>query len=275
MKNLGIYIHIPFCVKKCGYCDFYSIEGAQDKLKSQYVHALISHIREYAKLINSYEVDTVYFGGGSPAQIGAQNIALIIKELKKGFDVKDDSEITIELNPENRDRKLFRALRRAGINRLSIGAQSMDDGELKLLSRSHSANDTVEAVSIARNCGFDNISLDMIYALPGQSIKSVLETAKRIAILSPEHISAYNLKLDSGCPMYKMKDQLPDDDTQADMYLSIIESLKDEGYSQYEISNFSKPGKFSKHNMKYWDLSEYLGFGCAAHSFYGGKRFFL
>jgi len=271
---LGLYIHIPFCASKCGYCDFYSIADAGEDVKNGYLKALEKHMDEYVDLLSGhYTVDTVYIGGGTPSQLGEKRLLKLISSAEKKFSVAKDAEITVEINPENADYKFLKNLRSAGVNRLSIGMQSSDDAHLRALGRIHDAKKTETCVEDAKRAGFTNISLDLMYALPNQTIEDFMRSIDDAVALGPQHLSCYALKLEPGVRMYPMKEEQPDDDTQADMYLAMIERLKKAGFAQYEISNFCRPGFRSKHNFKYWDLSEYLGIGPGAHSFLNGMRF--
>ncbi len=273
-KNLGIYVHIPFCVGKCAYCDFYSLSG-HEKLMPTYQHALLHHIREYAPQLDAYLADTVYFGGGTPSYYGPDRLISIFNALKKYGHVLLDAEVTAEVNPESITKADLMRLRRAGFNRLSIGVQCADDAILKSLGRKHTFQDAEEAVLNAREAGFKNISIDLIFGLPSQTRDGWADSLGRAAALKTEHISCYGLKVDEGSQLYIYKDSpfMPDDDAQADMYLYTIETLSRFGFRQYEISNFARRGYESKHNLKYWMGEEYLGFGAAAHSYIGGKRF--
>jgi oxygen-independent coproporphyrinogen-3 oxidase len=273
-KNLGIYIHVPFCASRCAYCDFYSTSGQEARMPD-YDAALRHHIREYAPQLDGYVVDSVYFGGGTPSSYGAPRLISALDALKKHGHVLLDAEITLEINPDSATKQDLTKLRRAGFNRVSIGVQSMSDERLHDLGRRHTAEQSVEAVKIARAAGFENVSLDLMYGLPSQSRADWEDTLTRAAALKPEHLSCYGLKLEEGTPLYIFKDSpfLPDGDEQADMYLYMVETLSRFGYKQYEISNFARRGYESRHNLKYWLGDEYLGFGAAAHSFVGGTRF--
>ncbi|MEL4106163.1 radical SAM family heme chaperone HemW [Oscillospiraceae bacterium WX1] len=273
-KYLGVYIHIPFCAGKCAYCDFYSLSG-HEKLMPVYQHALLSHIREYGPQLDGYLTDTIYFGGGTPSIYGSDRLIALFDALKKYGHVLLDAEVTTEVNPASITKADLLRLRRAGFNRLSIGVQSANDALLKSLGRKHTFADAEETVKNAREAGFDNISIDLIYGLPSQTRDDWADTLGRAAALKPEHISCYGLKIEEGSQLYIYKDSpfLPDDDTQADMYLYAVETLSRFGLKQYEISNFARRSYESRHNMKYWFGDEYLGFGAAAHSYIGGKRY--
>ncbi|HCQ68245.1 MAG TPA: coproporphyrinogen III oxidase [Subdoligranulum sp.] len=262
----GIYLHIPYCKAKCRYCDFYSAPGARGVPQS-YVDALL---RELAK--NTRRPDTLYFGGGTPALlVPAQAAALI-----EAANPLPGAEITLEANPDSAcDIKALRTLRRAGFNRLSLGVQSADDGLLRAIGRIHTFAQVQQSVTAARKAGFRNISMDLIYGLPGQTMQQWEDTLSAVIALAPEHISCYGLKLEPGTPLYerRLEETFPDDDAQADMYLYAVTALEQNGYGQYEISNFAKPGYESRHNLKYWRMQEYAGFGPGAHSDFGGVRY--
>ncbi len=274
-EKLGVYIHIPFCKAKCDYCDFYSLpdrEGVMD----DYLKALLAHIRETAPLTKGWQADTVYIGGGTPSYFGAKRITAILKELRRRFDVPRDAEITCEANPESADLSFLKAIRHAGVNRLSLGMQSACDAELKAVHRIHDFSQVVQAVKDARKAKIKNLSLDLIYGLPGQTMESWKETLEAALELHPEHMSCYGLKVEPGTPLdgrVMRGEVLPDDDTQADMYLWTVERLRLMGYLQYEISNFARPGFQSRHNLKYWKSKPYVGFGPGAHSDFGGRRY--
>jgi len=273
-KRLGVYIHIPFCASKCGYCDFYSLAGC-DQLMPDYERALIRHMEEYRSLFSKYYIDTVYFGGGTPSYFGARRICNILNALKRSGRLLKASEITVEVNPDSIDRRDMKLLRQEGVNRLSIGAQSANDDILRLIGRRHSWKQVEKAVTDARKAGFDNVSVDIIYGLPSQTRNDWADTVTKTLKLHPEHISCYGLKLEEGTPMirYLNSEILPDDDDQADMYLYTAEKLEQYGYPLYEISNFSLKGYESRHNMKYWTLQDYIGFGPGAHSCVDGLRY--
>lgn len=273
-KKLGIYIHIPFCASKCAYCDFYSLPSCE-RLMPKYHNALLDHIKDSAAQLQDYFIDTVYFGGGTPSFYGAKRICEIFNALKVHGLVYKTAEVTMECNPDSIRRRDMKVLLEAGVNRLSIGAQSANDDILKLIGRRHNWLQVESAVQNARKAGFKNISLDLIYGLPSQTKADWAETLTKAIALKPEHISCYGLKLEEGTPLYSYKDSpfLPDDDEQADMYLYTVETLARFGYRQYEISNFAQPGYESKHNLKYWHLRDYMGFGPGAHSCVSGIRY--
>ena len=273
--QLGIYVHVPFCRSKCQYCDFYSLTTKDSKVLDGYTQAVCTHIRETAPLAEDYLVDTVYFGGGTPTYYGAEGVATILNTIRKSFRVSDTAEITFEANPDSVSDKLLRKLYAHGFNRVSLGIQCDDDEILKRLGRPHTYAQAVTAVEKIRKAGFKNLSVDLMYGLPGQNLEAWESTVKNVLQLKPEHISCYGLKVEEGTPFYELEDilNLADDDMQADMYLSAIRILRDAGYRQYEISNFCKKGQVSRHNLKYWNLDPYLGFGPNASSDFGGQRF--
>lgn len=273
-KKLGIYLHIPFCRSKCAYCDFYSLTGREDQM-DRYLAALITHLEETAPQAKGRLVDTIYLGGGTPSIFGAQRLKTLLDTVRRLYRLNRDCEITMEANPESVTPELLRSVKKAGVNRLSLGVQSCDDGELRAIGRPHSFAQAVQAVEIARRAGIENLSLDLIFGLPDQDMASWQRTVEALIALHPEHLSCYGLQLEEGTPLYQRQDQLTlaDDDLQADMYLWMVERLRQAGYFQYEISNFAKPGRESRHNLRYWRLEEYIGFGPGAHSDFGGRRY--
>ena len=275
MKQLGLYIHIPFCRSKCDYCDFYSLAGKEDRM-DQYLKALLAHLAETAPQAKGYQVDTVYIGGGTPSCFGEKRLLALLKTVRKKYTLSPDAEITMEANPESVDKAMLTHLRRAGVNRLSLGVQSACDAELAALHRPHSFEQVRSAVDAARKAKLKNLSLDLIYGLPGQDPESWHNSVEEILALNPEHLSCYGLKVEEGTPLagrVARGEQLPDDDAQADMYLWMVDRLAAAGYHQYEVSNFAKKGKESHHNLRYWLMREYIGFGPGAHSDFGGRRY--
>lgn len=275
-KNLGIYVHIPFCRSKCEYCDFYSLGGGRSKeLMDRYLHALVTHIRETAALAPDYVVDSVYFGGGTPSFYGADGLKRIFAEIDRRFNVAKDCEVSFEANPDSVNGIALKKLRAAGFNRMSLGVQNDTDEVLKALGRPHNYAQAVQAVEKAREAGFENVSVDLMYGLPNQTREKWMKTLRNVLDLKPEHVSCYGLKVEPGTPLYTYQDgaNLPDDDQQADMYLYAVETLESFGYMQYEISNFAREGMACRHNLKYWTGGEYIGFGPSASSDFAGKRF--
>ena len=272
MGNIGVYVHIPFCENKCPYCDFYSVKSDKTNI-DRYTLALTEKICKWGKALGR-KADTLYFGGGTPSYIGADRLAIIADSVKDSFGF-ENAEITAEINPTKQDFD-FEKLRKSGFNRISIGVQSANDNELKMLGRLHNVNQSALAIKKAQNVGFDNISLDLMIATPLQTKESLERSINFCAEHNVQHISAYILKVEEGTPYFKSKDllNLPDDDGQAEMYLFACEKLKEYGYNQYEISNFAKEGFESRHNLKYWNDEEYIGIGSSAHSFINGKRFY-
>ena len=272
---LGIYIHVPFCRSKCQYCDFYSVTEKDDRLMESFLDAICDHIRETGPQAPGHRVDTIYFGGGTPSFFGADGMAAILSVIRRSFDVAMDAEITFEANPDSVSPRLLRKLKSEGFNRVSLGIQCDDDDILAKIGRPHNYEQAVSAVQKIRKAGFKNLSLDLIYGLPGQTLESWQRTLRNVLELKPEHISCYGLKVEEGTPLYACQEfmNLPDDDAQADMYLATVEILRAKGYRQYEISNFCKRNHESKHNVKYWTGGEYLGFGPDASSDFAGKRF--
>ena len=275
--SLGIYIHVPFCRSKCQYCDFCSQATKDDNLMDGYLDAVCDHIKEAGTLAPGYKVDTIYFGGGTPTFFGADGLSIILTAIRRNFDVDLGAEITCEANPDSVSDRLLHRLRAEGFNRISLGIQNDSDEMLKKLGRPHTYAQAVTAYHRIRKAGFRNVSIDLMYGLPGQTIQDWAETLDNVLRLNPEHVSCYALKIEEGTPFYEYKEMLnlPDEDTQADMYLTAVETLRGRGFRQYEISNFCRKGLYSRHNMRYWNGGEYLGFGPSASSDFGGKRFTL
>ncbi len=259
----GVYIHIPFCVKKCLYCDFPSSDKA-DKLKAPYVHALISEIE--SGLPKDY--DTVFIGGGTPTFLPLPDLLSVVRTV-----AKDGCEFTVEVNPATLDFEGFCALKAAGVNRISLGLQSAHDDELKALGRIHGYTDFLAAFQNARRADFDNINVDVMFSLPDQTPDKFAHTLDTVCALSPEHISCYSLIVERGTPFYDMSLSLPDEDEDRAMYQYCVAFLSENGYRQYEISNFAKDGFACRHNIKYWRREDYYGFGAAAHSLVGSVRY--
>ncbi|WP_325201187.1 radical SAM family heme chaperone HemW [Oscillibacter sp.] len=270
-KPLGIYIHVPFCKQKCVYCDFYSLPCREEDMDA-YVSALRAQLAETD--FSGFQADTVYFGGGTPSFLAPRRLTALLEAVSAACPIAPAAEITLEANPDSaQDPGDLSALRRAGFNRVSLGMQSAGDEELKAIGRVHTMAQVRAAVDAARGAGFDNLSLDLIYGLPGQSLSRWRENLAAAVELNPEHLSCYGLKAEPGTPLYARRETLPGDDAQAEMYLETVGFLESHGYRQYEISNFAKPGRESRHNLKYWTLGEYIGFGPGAHSDFRGVRY--
>ena len=275
MRSLGLYIHIPFCKAKCIYCDFYSLPRAEGQMDA-YVSALTAQLAAWRERTADCTVDTVYFGGGTPSYLGPDCLCRLLDAVFQSYRVAPGAEITLEANPDSaQDISALRQLHDAGFDRLSLGMQSADDAELRRIGRVHTYAQTVRAVENARAAGFDNLSLDLIYGLPEQTMTRWQANLDAALSLAPEHLSCYGLKVEEGTPLFAQRKRftLPDDDAQADMYFYAVETLEQFGYHQYEISNFAKDGYICRHNMKYWTGDEYLSFGPCAASDFAGKRF--
>ena len=277
-RPLGIYVHIPFCVEKCGYCDFLSAPAGVDE-QSAYVRALLKEIRSYEPVGDLFLVDTVFFGGGTPSIISPTLIGKIMDRLRDVFTFADQVEATIECNPGTLDEKKLKSYAKVGFNRLSLGLQSADDRELKILGRIHDYAAFEANYRLARKNGFANINVDLISGIPGQNMASWKHTLETVVGLQPDHISAYSLIIEKDTPFYYRygseagKKLLPGEAAERAMYRYTNDYLEHMGYRRYEFSNHAKKGKESRHNIKYWTMQEYLGFGLGAASYLGGKRF--
>jgi len=278
MKALELYIHIPFCIKKCAYCDFLS-GPSDEKTRENYVELLCREIEECRGKIEEYEVVTVFFGGGTPSVLPGEQIQKIMSKLRGVFTFTKDVEITLEMNPGTVTMEKLIAYKKAGINRLSIGLQSVHKEELKLLGRIHSYEEFVHSYQMAREAGFDNINIDLISAIPGQTVASCCETLKTIIDLQPEHISAYSLIIEEGTPFYEVygegdgADLLPSEEVEREMYWQTKQVLHGAGYERYEISNYAREGYACRHNIGYWERTPYLGLGIGAASLFEEMRY--
>ena len=274
-KSLGLYLHVPFCVQKCRYCDFCSVAGGSADKISEYCRVLASRVKAFAERCDGYFVDTVYFGGGTPSLMSLGDAERLMDVISAEYDVDKNAEITFECNPATADLDYFRGLRSFGVNRISMGLQSALDSELALLGRIHTAKEFSKTFDDARRAGFDNISADLMYGIPDQTMESFRHSIDYLAAHEPEHISAYALSVEEGTYFHKHRAELSlaDDDAQSDMYLECVSRLAEGGYERYEISNFARNGKYSRHNTRYWQRLDYLGFGVAAHSCFEGERF--
>lgn len=272
MKSRGLYLHIPFCAKKCSYCDFYSFASSEQQY-DKYVTALCDEFLHYKERFSAF-FDSLYFGGGTPSLLGGERIKKIIDCVKASL--VSPCEITVECNPADNLLDTFKVLKQAGVNRISLGVQSAVEQELAVLGRRHTNNDVIRTVEDLRTVGINNISLDLMIGLPNQTFDSLKQSLDFLVSLEPKHISCYILKVEKGTELYKNYNQFsfPDDEIISDMYLFVCKYLKEQGFEHYEISNFAKPEYRSKHNMKYWNCEEYLGIGPSAHSFMDGERFY-
>lgn len=269
----GVYVHIPFCIVRCGYCDFNAYAG-MDELAPAYVDALMSEVRARA---DGGAVATVFFGGGTPTQLSGEQLGQILRAIKDGFDVATDAEVTIEANPESVDAAKFESLREAGFNRVSIGVQSLSSHILAKLERVHSADRALEAICEASTAGFDRVNADLIYGTPGEAFAEWQDGVERIlATARVDHISAYALTVEEGTPLHSWVERgqmpAPDEDDQAEKYAWTVDRLTSDGFTRYEVSNFARAGSWSRHNVNYWQAGNYVGLGAGAHSHSSGRR---
>lgn len=275
-KNLGIYLHIPFCMRKCHYCDFLSAP-ADENTKEKYVRALKKEIFLYREDLRENIISTIFLGGGTPSLLKGEEIKELLDAIFEAYFVQEGAEITIEANPETLTKEKLKVYRNLGINRLSMGLQSTEEEQLKRLGRIHTYKKFLESYALAREVGFENINVDLMSALPFQTKEEWEETLRKIVNLNPkpEHISAYSLIIEEGTEFFKIKEQLsfPDEEEDRQMYWKTKEFLEKEGYHRYEISNYALPEKESRHNQIYWTLGEYLGLGLGAASYRNGSRF--
>ncbi len=275
MKHLGLYIHIPFCIKKCNYCDFLSIGGMCEKEHALYIDALSAELEYHAD--KGVLLDSVYIGGGTPSLLEPDLIALILLKVRDCFNLDEGAEITIEANPGLLDFHRLKAYRELGINRLSIGAQSLNDTLLDFMGRVHNSDTFINNFLLARESGFENISIDLIFAIPGQHFGLWMDSLNKVISLNPEHISFYSLQIEAGTPFFRLWEngimKSVEEEVDRRMYHEAVNRLEDSGYHHYEISNAARPGYESRHNLKYWSMDEYLGIGLGAHSYINGMRF--
>ena len=276
MKKLGIYVHIPFCERKCNYCDFYSLVKS-DEVEDRYISALLEEIKSYKNISEEYVVDTIFLGGGTPSYLKPDNIGLILNEINNNFLVSNDAEITMEANPNSITKENVIKYRQYGINRMSVGIQSLDNMVLKSIGRLHNSDEALNALDTIKDAGIDNINADVMFNIPGQTIESIVDTLNKIMLKDVKHISFYSLKLEEGTPMYKMEEKglidMVDDEVERSMYYAGRELMESKGFLQYEISNFAKEGYECRHNIKYWTGGEYIGFGPFAHSCFKDNRY--
>lgn len=271
----GLYLHVPFCEKKCSYCDFYSIESMTHI--ERFTDVLLQEIALRKPQYDGTSVTSVFFGGGTPSLLTPEAIARINTALRSAFDISDNAEWTMECNPGTVTLERLVAYRSAGINRLSFGVQSFTASELEFLDRIHDAHQAEQAMALARSAGFDNVNMDLMFAVPGQTIETLTHNLERMIALQPDHVSAYSLIYEQGTPLYtKLKKGLVQplpEETDVEMYKLVIETLRAAGYEQYEVSNFAKPSRQCQHNLTYWHAEQYLSFGPSAHGFIGNTRY--
>lgn len=277
-NSLGLYLHIPFCIRKCNYCDFLSFGNVPDEQQNSYFTALTREIEEMGKVYrNIYYVDTIFIGGGTPSLVRESLIEGMMAAVRGSFRVAEDAEISIESNPKTLTEQKLKTYLAAGINRLSIGAQSMNDRLLEYMGRVHTDGDFLRNYVLARECGFGNINIDLIFGIPGQTLDVWMETLNGALKLKPEHISFYSLQIEEGTPFFDMhrsgRLKPVDEETDRSMYHKAVEGLEKNGYLHYEISNAAIKGYHCRHNLKYWSMGDYLGLGLGAHSFVKGIRF--
>lgn len=276
-NKLGMYIHIPFCVSKCNYCAFLSFSGLNEELQQKYIKALIREIEFYGRQTEMETIDSIFIGGGTPSILKANLMAELMESINKCFKLENNCEITIESNPKTLDMKKLSTYLSCGVNRLSMGVQSLDDKMLRRLGRAHDRQDFLDNYQLARKVGFENINTDLMFAIPDHTMDMWQRTLQEILALLPEHISFYSLQLEDGTPFFQMFingeiDQIPDE-LDRRMYYTAIEKLENKGYHHYEISNAARKGFECRHNLKYWSMKEYLGLGLGAHSYFKGVRF--
>lgn len=277
-NNIGIYVHIPFCIKKCRYCSFLSFPCEDERILSEYADALLMEIRTRYEEWPYRIADTVYIGGGTPSILPAKDMKKIVEGIKENFTLADGSEITIEANPATLTEEKLETYLECGINRISVGIQAFDNSILDLLGRAHNKNDGLNAIRMAKKAGFRNINIDLMFGIPGQTIKMWGDTMRQCIFLEPQHISLYSLQIEEGTAFHDMiyKDKImkeTPDSLDRQMYHEAIYMMEDAGYELYEISNAAMPGYKSRHNLKYWSYRDYLGLGPGASSFIGGHRF--
>lgn len=267
----GLYLHIPFCRRKCPYCDFFSVETDSGHFH-KYAELLTRHLDWAAQKEWSYHLETIYFGGGTPSLLSPATIATILTKVRQNYEIADNAEVTLEANPATISHTTLAGYREAGVNRLSLGLQSCNPKQLAQLGRAHSVRDGIDALNMAREAGFDNLSLDLMFALPDQTLSELDEEIDRYLALAPEHLSCYGLTAEPGTPLHKKITDgtmaLPDEDFYAEAFMRIHDRLTAAGYDHYEIANYARDGYSSRHNMNYWQRCPYLGIGAGAHSFY-------
>ena len=272
--NIGLYIHVPFCVRKCRYCDFASFSGIGNDVRARYIDRLCEEIESYS-CDRRIGVNTVFFGGGTPSLLSPDELSRILSSVRSTFALAPDAEITMEMNPGTLTQDSVSAYASLGVNRASIGCQSFNENELKILGRIHNSAEIYDAAEIVKMAGISNFSLDLMYGIPEQTAASFEHSLRSALALSPSHLSVYGLIREEGTPFYEHRSSLalPSEDEESDMYALASRLLGEHGFSHYEISNYARPGFESRHNLKYWRDEEYIGFGLAAYSYYGKKRY--
>lgn len=275
MKSLSLYIHIPFCISKCAYCDFLSFADKEEKI-DKYIDALLIELELYKEKLLEYQIKTIFIGGGTPSSIDEKYIKNILQYIKKNYNIENLEEVSIEANPGTLNKQKIKTYLDSGINRISLGVQSLNDDILKSIGRIHSSRDFYDSLKLLREMGIDNINTDLMFGLPNQSLGDVLDSLNKVIKLGVKHISYYGLILEEGTKLYnlykKNKITLPTEEEEREMYHNIVNVLKNKGYNHYEISNFGVPGYECKHNLVYWDIYPYLGMGLNSHSYIDGKR---
>ena len=275
-KSLGLYVHIPFCLRKCNYCDFCSYAGVDPKTRRAYLQRLSEQIRLFSDRAREYTVDTLYFGGGTPSLLSPEELTELVGVIRESYRLSGELEFTVEVNPKTLTREKVDAFVRCGVNRVSMGLQSIHENEQKILGRVHNFEDFLLSYQMLLDGGIDNISVDLMYAIPEQTLSTLDQTLDAVLALSPKHISAYSLILEEDTPFDRMRDTLPlpSEDEELQMYERLCARLAARGYEHYEIASYARAGHYSRHNLRYWSLSPYLGFGVAAHSYFEGERFY-
>lgn len=274
MRSCGLYIHIPFCLQKCAYCDFYSL-STDEATKTAYIQALTLHMKRLSQHMEDVCIDTVYIGGGTPGLLSPKQMTDLLDAMHASFYIHPQAEISMETNPAADAAATLSAARNGGVNRLSVGLQSVHDIELQTLGRLHRIGEFADTLKSARAVGFENISVDLMYGIPHQSVESLIESIDRLSSYHPTHISLYGLRVEEETPFGRMGEKLtlPNEDDQCEMYERAVEQLSAYGYHRYEISNFEKDGNVCRHNLRYWQRGEYIGLGPGAHSFFDGVRY--
>ncbi|QSX07090.1 radical SAM family heme chaperone HemW [Sedimentibacter sp. zth1] len=276
MKKLGLYVHIPFCERKCNYCDFYSLVKT-DEIEANYIESLLYELKSYKEVTKGYIVDSIFIGGGTPSYLRPDYIGLILDEIRNNFVLSEDVEISMEANPNSITLEKAKLYKKYGLNRMSVGIQSLDNKILKLIGRLHTSDEAINAIKILKKAGFTNINADVIFNIPGQNVENIIDTLSKIIDQDVNHISFYSLKLEQGTPMYRMEERgeisLAEDEEERAMYYAGRDFMEKNNYFQYEISNFSKKGFECRHNIKYWIGEEYIGFGPFSHSCFKDKRY--